>query len=299
MLVATSGDTGGAVASAFHGLERYRVVTLFPRDGISKRQRRQMSTLGDNVSAVAVAGTFDDCQRLAKRAFGEPGIRERHQLTSANSINVGRLLPQSFYYLHAWILLSGAPARFVVPSGNLGSLCAGLIASLSGMPSLGFLAASNANDVFPHYLSTGSFRPHASLPTISNAMDVGAPSNFERIQWLFRDDPSALNRIVSGTSISDSETADCIADVYRRTGYVLDPHSAVAYRAQERNNGAGDDPTVVLATAHPAKFPDVVEKAIGRAVELPEGLAAIMDAEEHFDLIEPTLEALEAFLDDR
>jgi len=298
VLVATSGDTGGAVANAFYGLERYRVVTLFPREGISKRQRRQMSTLGENVSAVAVAGTFDDCQRLAKQAFSQPSIREQHRLTSANSINVGRLLPQSFYYLHAWILLGGAPARFVVPSGNLGSLCAGLIASLAGMPSLGFIAASNTNDVFPQYLDTGSFQPRVSLPTISNAMDVGAPSNFERIEWLFRDDPSGLQHIVTGASIGDVETADCIADVYRRTGYVLDPHSAVAYRAQERHHGVGDGPTVVLATAHPAKFPDVVEKAIGRAVELPEGLASIMDAEEHFALIEPTLEALHAFLDD-
>ncbi|MCZ6806363.1 MAG: pyridoxal-phosphate dependent enzyme, partial [Deltaproteobacteria bacterium] len=219
------------------------------------------------------------------------------RLTSANSINVGRLLPQSFYYLHAWILLGGAPARFVVPSGNLGNLCAGLVASLSGMPCLGFLAASNANDVFPQYLNTGSFQPGASLPTISNAMDVGAPSNFERIQWLFRDDPGALQRIVSGASIGDADTAECIADVYRRTGYVLDPHSAVAYRAQELHPGVGEAPTVVLATAHPAKFPDVVEKAIGRAVELPEGLAQVLDAEEHFAQINPTLEALEAFLD--
>jgi threonine synthase len=297
VLVATSGDTGGAVASAFHGLERYKVVTLFPREGISERQRRQMSTLGDNVSAVAVAGTFDDCQRMTKQAFGEPRMRERHCLTSANSINVGRLLPQSFYYLHAWILLGGAPPRFVVPSGNLGNLCAGLVASLAGMPCLGFLAASNANDVFPQYLNTGSFQPGASLSTISNAMDVGAPSNFERIQWLFRDNPGALQRIVSGTSIGDADTAACIATVYRRTGYVLDPHSAVAYRAQERHPDVGDTPTVVLATAHPAKFPDVVEQAIGRAVELPEGLAQVLDAEEHFVQINPTLEALEALLD--
>jgi threonine synthase len=195
-------------------------------------------------------------------------------------------------------LLGGAPARFVVPSGNLGSLCAGLIASLAGMPSLGFLAASNANDVFPKYLTTGSFHPHASLTTISNAMDVGAPSNFERIQWLFRDDPGALQRTVCGMSISDEETAQCIGDVYHRTGYVLDPHAAVAYRAQEQQHGVGDGPTVVLATAHPAKFPDVVEKAIGRAVELPEGLAAIMNVEEHFTHIDPTIDALEAFLDD-
>ena len=298
VLVATSGDTGGAVASAFHGLERYRVVTLFPREGISTRQRRQMSTLGANVRAVAVTGTFDDCQRLAKQAFSQPRIRERHGLTSANSINVGRLLPQSLYYLHAWIQLGGAPARFVVPSGNLGNLCAGLVASLAGMPTLGFLSASNANDVFPQYLNTGSFHERASVATISNAMDVGAPSNFERIRWLFRDDPHSLRRIVSGVSISDAETADCIADVYRRTGYVLDPHSAVAYRAQERHHSGGDGPTVVLATAHPAKFPEIVERAVGRSVELPDGLAAMMNAEEHFALIEPTLKALEAFLDD-
>jgi len=298
VLVATSGDTGGAVANAFHGLERYRIVTLFPRDGISNRQRRQMSTLGGNVSAVAVAGTFDDCQRMAKQAFGRRGMRDRHRLTSANSINVGRLLPQSFYYLHAWILLAGAPARFVVPSGNLGNLCAGIVASLAGMPCLGFLAAANANDVFPQYLNSGSFRPTASLPTISNAMDVGAPSNFERIEWLFRGDPAGLQHSVSGISIGDVETVDCISDVYRHTGYVLDPHSAVAYRAQQRHPGVGEAPTVVLATAHPAKFHDVVERAIGRSVELPEGLAAILDAEEQFAQIDPTLKALEDFLND-
>lgn len=298
VLVATSGDTGGAVASAFHGLERYRIVTLFPRDGISARQRRQMSTLGGNVSAVAVSGTFDDCQRLAKQAFRQPRIQERHRLTSANSINVGRLLPQSFYFIHAWIQLGGAPARFVVPSGNLGNLCAGLVAGLAGMPTLGFLSASNANDVFPRYLRTGSFQARDAVPTLSNAMDVGAPSNFERIQWLFRDDPKSLSNVVSGASVSDAETADCIATVYRRTGYVLDPHSAVAYRAQERHHGRGDGPTVVLATAHPAKFPDVVERAVGQAVELPEGLAAMMDAEEHFAHIAPTLAALEDFLAD-
>jgi threonine synthase len=298
VLVATSGDTGSAVAHAFHGLAGYRVVVLFPRGGVSERQRRQMTTLGGNVSALAVAGTFDDCQRLAKEAFRDRDLRERHRLTSANSINVGRLMPQAFYYAHAAILLGweDRPIRFVVPSGNLGNLCGGLLAHECGMPARGFVAAMNANRVFADFLASGVFQARPSIPTYSNAMDVGDPSNLERVRWLYRDDPSRLRRDVTGVSVTDEETSRCIADFYARTGYVLDPHTAVGMRAHERVTERDGGPTVVLATAHPAKFPDVVEKAIGRDVPLPPGIARVMEAKEHMEDISADIGALAAAL---
>jgi threonine synthase len=296
ILVATSGDTGGAVASAFHGWDGARVVVLFPRDGISPRQRRQMSTLGGNVAALAVRGTFDDCQRLTKEAFASEEMREAHHLTSANSINVGRLLPQMFYYAHAFRLLDGASPRFVVPSGNLGNLCAGLLAHMSGIPAAGFLAATNTNDAFVQFLATDKAVDRASIPTISNAMDVGRPSNLERVRWLYRDEPTRLRQLVHGATVTDEDTRRCIAEVYGRTGYILDPHSAVAYTVAERHHDRGSGPAVVLATAHPAKFPDTVEAAIGRDVEVPDSLRRVMDGPERFSEIEPTLAALEGHL---
>lgn len=299
VLVATSGDTGSAVAHAFHGVGGYRVVVLFPRDGISDRQRRQMTTLGDNVRALAVEGTFDDCQRLAKEAFNDSDLRARHRLTSANSINVGRLLPQSFYYVHAALSLgwTAEPALFVAPSGNLGNLCGGLLANRCGMPNRGFLSAMNANRGFADFLASGEFEPRPSISTYSNAMDVGDPSNLERIRWLYRDDPDRLRREVKGESVSDEETRVCISAVHDRTGYVLDPHTAVAYRALERQDGARKGPVVILATAHPAKFPEVVEEATGEAVPLPVGIASVMDAEEHVEEIEAELGALSGALE--
>jgi threonine synthase len=284
VLVATSGDTGSAVAHAFHGMSGYRIVVLFPAGGISERQRKQMTTLGGNVTAVAVAGTFDDCQRLAKDAFADDVLRDAAGLTSANSINVGRLIPQSFYYSHAAARLGweASPATYVVPSGNLGNLTAGLFAHRAGTPASGFIAASNVNRVFPDYLETGIYEPSPSTPTASNAMDVGAPSNLERIRWLYDGDVARLRTDVRGVSVDDDETRACIADVYRRTGYVLDPHSAVAYRAAETAaaRSVHRAPVVVLATAHPAKFPEVVEEAIGRTVPLPDALAVALEAEE-------------------
>jgi threonine synthase len=275
VLVATSGDTGGAVAAAFHGVAPYRVVVLFPRGGVSERQRRQMTTLGGNVTAVAVDGTFDDCQRLAKEAFGDPRLRADCGLTSANSINVGRLIPQAFYYVYAAALLGWdrRPPTFVVPSGNLGNLCAGLLAHRTGMPAAGFVAALNRNRVFADYLEGGIVRTRVSMPTLSNAMDVGDPSNLERIRWLYRDDVAALGRDVRAVSTDDADTRTCIAEVYERTGYVLDPHTAVAWSAARRTPGGGGGPVVVLATAHPAKFPEVVEEATGVEPELPDALA--------------------------
>jgi len=300
VLVATSGDTGGAVAAAFHGVPGYRVAVLFPRDGVSERQRRQMTTLGGNVTALAVEGTFDDCQRLAKECFMDRGVSERFGLTSANSINIGRLLPQAFYYLNAALALGWQERRphFVVPCGNLGNLCAGLIAHRQGMPAGAFVAATNTNRMFVEFLESGYADARPSIPTASNAMDVGAPSNIERIEWLYRDDPSALHRDLRGLSVTESETADTIRDVYEGTGYVLDPHTAVAYHAARRV-GTPDrerEPLVVLATAHPAKFPEVVERMIGREVALPEGLALAMARPEHTTFIPAELAAVTAAL---
>ena len=294
VLVATSGDTGSAVAHAFHGLEGYRVLVLFPRDGVSVRQRRQMTTLGGNVLALAVRGTFDDCQRMAKEAFSDSDLRVRHRLTSANSINVGRLLPQSFYYVYAAARLgwSDRPARFVVPSGNLGNLSAGLLAHRCGMPARGFLAALNANRGFADFLEEGAFEARPSIPTHSSAMDVGDPSNLERIRWLYPEDLSQLRHDVTSVSVSDEDTSGCIREVFERTGYVLDPHTAVGVLAHSANNAPPDTPSVVLATAHPAKFPEVVEEAIGRTVPLPPGIAAVMDAEEHMEEISAEVSAL-------
>jgi threonine synthase len=299
VLVATSGDTGSAVAHAFHGLEGYRVIVLFPRDGVSARQRRQMTTLGGNVLALAVQGTFDDCQRMAKEAFADPELRTRHRLTSANSINVGRLLPQSFYYLYAAARLgwSERPARFVVPSGNLGNLSAGLLAHRAGMPNRGFFAAVNANRGFADFMSDGSFEARSSIATYSSAMDVGDPSNLERIRWLYPNDLSQLRRDVSVASVSDEDTRDCIAGVYERTGYVLDPHTAVGFLAQQSNAAPRGVPSIVLATAHPAKFPEVVEEAIGTGVPLPAGIAAVMDLQEYMEEIPADLGALREKMD--
>lgn len=301
VLVATSGDTGSAVAHAFHGLDGYRVVVLFPKGKVSARQRRQMTTLGGNVVALAVRGTFDDCQRMAKAAFRDAELRGRHRLTSANSINIGRLIPQSFYYAHAAALLGWAdrPARFVVPSGNVGNLCGGLLAHRAGMPVTGFLAATNANRPIVDFLSEGRFDPRVSIPTSSSAMDVGNPSNLERMGWLYRDDPSGMVRDVTAVSVGDDETRACIADVFQRTGYMLDPHTAVGVRAHGLRPAERGTRTVVLATAHPAKFPEVVEEAIGRPVPLPPGIASVMDEEEHMDEIDADLEALRTAMEDR
>lgn len=295
VLVATSGDTGGAVASAFQGVSGYRVIVLFPRDGISDRQRRQMTTLGGNVTALSVGGTFDDCQRMVKSAFADAGLRAAHGLTSANSINIARLLPQAFYYVLAALRLG--PVRFVVPSGNLGNLCAGLLAAHAGMPCVGFTAATNLNRGFVDFLHGSAFEARRSEPTSSSAMDVGAPSNLERIRWLFGGDDDALRAEVRGEAVSDAEVFERIRSVERRTGYVMDPHTAVAYEAAMRREEARGAPRVILSTAYPAKFPDTVEAAIGRRVDVPEGLLAQAHAPEYVLEIEPTDEALATALE--
>ncbi len=283
ILVATSGDTGGAVAQAFFGVDGTRVAILYPRGQVSPLQERQFTTLGGNVRAFAVDGTFDDCQRLVKEAFVDDELQARLALTSANSINIGRLLPQVFYYFHAVAQLDEderrRPLLFSTPSGNFGNLAAGLIAKRLGL-ACRFIAATNINDVVPEYLMTGAYAPRPSLRTISNAMDVGDPSNFARILHLYAGDLGALRSDLSGRRYDDATTRCAIADVEREHGYLMDPHTAVGYLAL-RDALAGEDEStlgVVLSTAHPAKFGEVVEPVIGREIGLPPQLAERLDA---------------------
>ncbi len=283
ILVATSGDTGSAVAHGFYGVPGVSVCLLYPSGKVSRLQEQQMTTLGGNVIALEVDGTFDDCQNLVKQAFSDPSVREEIRLSSANSINIARLLPQSFYYIHAVgrlqeILGTGVEPVFSVPSGNFGNLTAGLLAMKMGMPSLRFIAATNRNDVVPEFLDTGTFKPRPSEQTISNAMDVGNPSNFERILYMFNNSLADIRKHIMGEAFSDRQTRNCIKKSYEHTGYILDPHSAVGMLAAEKYlvDSGSDDPVIVLATAHPAKFGDIVEKEIGREIEIPERLAVCL-----------------------
>ncbi|HEX8658413.1 MAG TPA: threonine synthase [Hymenobacter sp.] len=272
VLVATSGDTGGAVASGFLGVPGVEVVILYPSGKVSPVQEQQLTTLGQNITALEVSGTFDDCQALVKRAFQDPELARRRFLTSANSINVARWLPQQLYYCFAWQQWpAGAPAPVVaVPSGNFGNLCAGLLAQASGLPLGHFIAACNANEPVPAYLRTGTFTPRAAVATFSNAMDVGNPSNFVRILELFDNDLARMRKALSADTVSDADTVAAIRTVWEEQGYLLDPHGAVAYTALRRYQAQHPAaPGMILATAHPVKFPGVVEPVIGRAIPLP------------------------------
>jgi threonine synthase len=271
ILVATSGDTGSAVAQAFHGVPDTRVVVLYPQGQVSDVQEAQMASLGDNIMAVAVDGTFDDCQALVKTAFADDALRTHVWLTPANSINVGRLLPQVFYHF----IPGRVDASIVsVPSGNFGNLTAGLIAKRLGNKVARYVAATNVNDVVPAYLRSGVYEPRASVRTVANAMDVGAPNNFERMQALYQGDLEALRRDVVGVAYDDARVVAEIGHVYRKHGYLLDPHGAIAWLGLQEMLARDPDATgVFLATAHPAKFREVVEPAIGAPVALPQALA--------------------------
>jgi threonine synthase len=274
ILVATSGDTGSAVALGFYGVPRVRVVVLYPAGKVSPFQEAQMATLGGNVTALRVPGTFDDCQRLVKLAFLDDSLARLH-LSSANSINIGRLLPQAVYYFASWLAVGGPEAGdvvFSVPSGNLGNLTAGIIAQRIGLPVERFIAACNVNDVLPEYLRTGTYRARPAQPTVSNAMDVGDPSNFPRLARLHGDSLAALRANISGASIGEEETRRTIRQVHDDSGYVLDPHGAVAVAAaiRARQNSGERRPVISLATAHPAKFGDVIREELGFTPELPE-----------------------------
>lgn len=276
ILVATSGDTGSAVADGCSGIPGVRVVLLFPKGQVSPVQERQLIIKRPGVTAVRVRGTFDDCQRLVKGAFSHAGLKE-HSLTTANSINIGRLLPQMLYYIHA-ALACDRPPMFFVPSGNLGNLTAGVLAAVSGMPVSGFVAAHNENDFFPRWLDNPSAGFAPSVQTLSNAMDVGAPSNFERLASLFRS--RRVRETVRGARISDERTREIMRHVWERHGYLADPHTAVGLAAAQdaiRSGKAGPvgTPAVVLSTAHPAKFPEIVESATGHVPDEPSRLALL------------------------
>ncbi len=292
VLVATSGDTGSAVAQAFHGVEGTRVVVLFPDGQVSRVQEAQFTTLGGNVTAVAVAGTFDECQRLAKEAFADAALRARARLTSANSINIGRLIPQTFYYVRSSV--AHARAVFSVPSGNFGNLTAGLMAWRLGAPIGGFVAATTVNDTVPRFLATGRYDPQPSRPTLANAMDVGDPSNVERMRWLFNDDLAAMRKVITASVHTDDDVRHAIADLWREYEYVADPHSAIGYLGTRHVQTSA--PTIFLATAHPAKFRETVEPVIGRPVPLPPALEEALSKPRIVDRIPPTLAALRDML---
>ncbi|MGI8848609.1 MAG: threonine synthase [Pyrinomonadaceae bacterium] len=270
VIVATSGDTGGAVASGFLGAENVEVVILYPSGKVSKVQELQLTTLGQNITALEVKGTFDDCQMLAKKTLADEEIKRKVFLTSANSINVARWLPQQFYYFYALQQWDGEDAPVVsVPSGNFGNICAGLLAHVSGLPAGKFIAACNANDIVPRFLQTGEMVSKTSVSTISNAMDVGNPSNFVRILKLFNDDSNKLREKMEAVSVSDEMTANTMREVYKKHDYVLDPHGAVGFYALEKYLEQNpNDKGFFLATAHPVKF-DSVKQILGTFGEMP------------------------------
>lgn len=296
ILAATSGDTGSAVAHGFYGVDNVRVVILYPDGKVSPLQEAQMTTLGENICPLKVAGNFDDCQRLVKSMFQDKELRSRVRITSANSINLLRWLPQSFYYFYGfcqWKQQTGmSDPVVVVPSGNYGNLAAGMFAKRMGLPIKGFVAASNANDVVPEYLLTGDYRPRASVRTVANAMDVGAPSNFERMLWLCNDSYDLMCKEIEGFSCSDQQILEAIKEIYDDTGYISDPHSAVGYLAT-RHYG---QPGFWLSTAHAAKFCEVIEKSLGVTPELPEGLALAMGKKKVFTRSSSEETDLRAFL---
>lgn len=298
ILVATSGDTGGAVAQAFHGVDRTRVVVLYPEGHVSAVQEAQFTTLGGNVRAVAVEGTFDDCQRLAKQAFASAALRRDAALTSANSISLGRLLPQMTYYGHAaaqaW---RRGPLTVVVPSGNFGNIAAGLMARRVGAPIAHLHAATTVNDTVPRYLATGVLEPRPSVATLANAMDVGDPSNLERIRWMFGGDLAALRAAMSTSVHTDGEVRSAMQELDRTYGYVADPHTAIAYLGARQCLASGTPHQVLfLSTAHPAKFGETVEAAIGRPVAIPEPLAEAMRRPRQVARIAADLEELAPLL---
>ena len=279
VLVATSGDTGSAVANGFLGVDGIRVYVLYPKGKVSPIQECQFTTLGQNITAVEVDGVFDDCQALVKNAFMDADLNAHMQLTSANSINVARFLPQAFYYFYAYAQMKkkGLADQLVVcvPSGNFGNICSALFGKKMGLPIKRFIAANNANDIFFKYLQTGKYEPKPSVQTIANAMDVGDPSNFARVYDLYGKSHEAICADISGATYTDEQIAETIKEVKAETGYVCDPHGACGYRALKEGLQAGEV-GVFLETAHPAKFKDTVDRILGADIEIPAKLQAFM-----------------------
>jgi len=298
VLVATSGDTGGAVANGFLGVDGIDVVILYPSGKVSKIQELQLTTLGKNITAIEVDGTFDDCQAMVKQVFADAQLNQKLSLTSANSINVARWLPQQLYYFFAYQQWQQEQAPVIcVPSGNFGNICAGILAHVSGLPVKHFIAACNANDVVPNFMNTQVYEPKAAVATISNAMDVGNPSNFIRILELFHQQFSALKNVFSSVSISDNITAKTIKDVYQQFHYTLDPHGAVAYYAlDEYLQKNSSDKGMILETAHPIKFPDTVEQATGVAPEYPEQVQHLLSLNKESVVMNASFEDLKEWL---
>ena len=306
ILVATSGDTGGAIGDSFLGQDGIDVYIIFPKGGVSKVQEQQLTTIGrnnSNVRAIAIEGSFDDCQQLVKDAFANKALSDKHNLMSANSINVGRVIPQSFYYFWTSLQLKAAyPNKKIVysiPSGNLGNLTGGLIAKQMGAPIDRFIAANNTNDPFVDYLKSAEYTPRASVPTLSNAMDIGRPNNFPRILKLFNGDYDAITSVCWGASYSDADTERHLRKVYNETGYLMCPHTTVGHMAMGEFSADIDEDfiKVTVATAHPAKFADSVERIIRSDVEMPKALSDIFDREPRVHNMAPTLGALADYLD--
>ncbi|HEX5667279.1 MAG TPA: threonine synthase [Chitinophagaceae bacterium] len=298
VLVATSGDTGGAVADGFYGVDGVEVVILYPSGKVSPVQELQLTTYEGNIHALEVQGDFDACQKIVKQAFADTDLTEQLFLTSANSINVARWLPQQMYYFLALQQWKEKELPVVcVPSGNFGNICAGMMAWRSGLPIKHFVAACNANDVVTQYLLSGEYKSATAVPTISNAMDVGDPSNFVRILNIFDQSYPMLKEQISSYSISDAETEDTIAKVYNYHNYLLDPHGAVAYAALEQYlNAHPGSKGMILETAHPVKFPGSVEKIIGRTLEYPPQVEKIRNKEKKSTLIRPVYQDVKDFL---
>jgi len=299
ILVATSGDTGGAVADAFHGVEGTRVFILYPSGKVSPVQEKQLTTHGDNIIAFEVEGDFDDCQRMVKEAFRDEELMQQANFTSSNSINIARWLSQQVYYalaLAQWP--EDLPPVIAVPSGNFGNLCAGLVAWKSGLPVSHFIAACNANNAFTDYINSGIFNPKPSIPTLSNAMDVGVPSNFIRILELFQHEHQDIKLQISSSSISDDETIKTIQHIYTQLGYTLDPHSAVAFAClDDYLQKSRKEKGLILGTAHPIKFPDVVEKAIGKQLKPGMAIQKLLDLEKKSIRISPDYQSLKKNLE--
>ena len=299
VLVATSGDTGGAVAHGFHNVPGVEVVILYPSGRVSPVQEKQLTTLGGNITALEVNGNFDDCQRMVKDAFMDEELNKKLFLTSANSIHVARWLPQQLYYFFAYQQWdkNALPPVVSVPSGNFGNICAGMVAAASGLPIKHFIAACNANDVVPRFLQSGHYKPEQAVATFSNAMDVGSPSNFVRVLELFQNDIQELKFALSGYTVSDDITKETIKNVYTQHNYLLDPHGAVGYKALEMYlEQFPERKGIVLETAHPVKFPDSIEEITGKPVEIPASVAGIMKLEKKSIELDATSDALKSWL---
>ncbi|HXL58756.1 MAG TPA: threonine synthase [Chitinophagaceae bacterium] len=303
VLVATSGDTGGAVANGFLGVENIDVVILYPSNKVSPIQELQLTTLDQNISALEVNGTFDDCQAMAKQAFVDKDLNKKLALTSANSINIARWLPQQLYYFFAYQQWQHEqPPVVCVPSGNFGNICAGMVAYISGLPVQHFIAACNVNDVVPQFLETANYQPKAAVATISNAMDVGDPSNFVRIMELFEQKIDNLKSILSSYSVDDTTTKKTIKDVYEKYHYTLDPHGAVGYYALNKylQGDVGQRPTsakgIFLETAHPVKFPETVEEMTNTKIAVPENVQYLLNRKKQSIKMDASFEKLKEWL---